>query len=116
MKQCSKCKKRKDKSEFGKNRTRADGLRIWCRECESEYARERYEKKRGSVKKYNNYKDLHRVAGGVKQKRCGRCKKWKAENQYYQHSRHKDGLAVWCKECANKATNSCRRRRVVKNS
>ncbi len=45
------------------------------------------------MKKYNNYKDLHRVAGGVEQKRCGRCKKWKAENQYYKHSRHNDGLA-----------------------
>jgi hypothetical protein len=24
-------------------------------------------------------------------------------------------LAVWCKECANTATNSCRRRRAVKS-
>ena len=114
MKQCSKCKKRKDESKFGRNRTRADGLRIWCRECESAYARERYEKKRGSVKKYNNYKDLHRVNKAVKQKKCGRCKKWKSETLYYKHSRHKDGLAVWCKECANKATNSCRRRRAMR--
>jgi len=111
MRQCSKCKKQKDESEFGKNRTRTDGLRIWCRECESEYARERYEKNRGAVKKYNNYEDLHRVAGGVRQKRCGRCKKWKAESQYYKHLRHKDGLAVWCKECSDKATNKCRRLR-----
>jgi hypothetical protein len=113
MKLCGKCKKRKDESEFCKNRKSKDGLLYWCRECESEYARERYEQKTGSVKKYNNYKDLHRVAGGIKQKRCGKCKKWKAENQYYKHNRHKDRLAVWCKECANKATNKARNKRLA---
>ena len=111
MKLCSKCKKRKDESEFGKDRSRKDRLSLWCKDCWQANARERYEKKRGSVKKYNNYKDLHRVAGGVKQKRCGRCKKWKAENQYYKHIRHKDGLAAWCKECANKSTNQARKKR-----
>ena len=113
MRQCSKCKKQKDESAFGKNRTRADGLRIWCKECESGYARERYEKNRGAVKKYNNYEDLHRVVEGVRQKRCGRCKKWKAESKFYKHRRHIDGLAVWCKECSNKATNKCRRLRLA---
>jgi hypothetical protein len=38
---------------------------------------------------------------------------WKAENQYYKHSRHNDGLAVWCKECANKATNKARKKRIA---
>jgi len=114
MKLCSKCKKQKDESEFGKHRKSKDGLGCWCKECVRANARERYEiKKRDSVKKYNNYKDLHRVAGGVKQKQCGRCKKWKAENQYYKHSKHKDGLAVWCKECSNKATNKARKKRLA---
>ncbi|MCP4256550.1 MAG: hypothetical protein GY774_03375 [Planctomycetes bacterium] len=67
------------------------------------------------MKTYSTFDDLQRVYKGIKQKRCGRCKKWKAENQYYKHNRHKDGLAVWCKECANIATNSCRRRRAVRS-
>ena len=113
MKQCSKCKKQKDESEFSKNRKNKDGLRYYCKDCERAYTRERYEQKRGSAKKYNNYKELHRVARGVKQKRCGRCKNWKAENQYYIHNRHKDGLAVWCKECSNKATNKARKKRLA---
>jgi hypothetical protein len=112
MKQCSKCKIQKDESEFSKNRKNKDGLRYYCKDCERAYTREHYEQKRGSAKKYNNYKDLHRVAGGVKQKQCGRCKKWKDENQYYKHSRHKDGLGVWCKECTNKATNKARKKRL----
>ncbi len=113
MKRCSKCKKWKDEIQFGKDSKSKDGLRDWCRQCECEYSRKRYRKNKGAVKKYYSYKDLHRVAEGVKQKRCSRCKKWKAESQYYKHLRHKDGLAVWCKECANKATNNCRRRRLA---
>jgi hypothetical protein len=49
----------------------------------------------------------------VRQKRCRRCKKWKPESDYYKKRKHKDGLAVWCKECADKATNDCRRRRTA---
>jgi len=113
MKRCSKCKKLKSMSEFYTNSRNIEGLDSRCIDCQRAYAKERYKNKRGSVKKYNNYKDLHRVAGSVKQKRCGRCKKWKAENQYYQHSRHKDGLAVWCKGCANKATNKARKKRLA---
>jgi len=113
MKQCTKCKKRKDESEFSKDRSRKDRLTLWCKDCLRADRRERYEQKRVSVKKYNNYKDLHRVYGGVKQKRCGRCNKWKAENQYYKHNKQKDGLATWCKECANKATNKSRKKRLA---
>lgn len=111
MKRCSKCKNWKEESEFGKSLTHKDRLRIWCKKCEAEYARKRYEKNRGNVKKYYRYEDRHRVVNGVKQKQCGRCKKWKDENAFYKHRRHRDGLAVWCKECSNKATNECRRRR-----
>ncbi len=113
MKQCSKCKKQKNESEFSKDSKNKDGLRYYCKDCRRANAIERYKNKRGSVKKYNNHKELHRFAAGVRQKRCGRCKKWKAENQYYKHSRHKDGLAVWCKECANKATNKARKKRLA---
>jgi hypothetical protein len=49
----------------------------------------------------------------VKQKRCSKCKRWKAESDFYKRRRHKDGLAVWCKECSDKATNKCHRRRTV---
>ena len=74
-------------------------------------ARKQYRKDGKSVKKYYRYKENHRVVGGVKQKRCYRCRRWKPENLYYKRLRSKDGLYVWCKECANKATNNCRRQR-----
>jgi hypothetical protein len=49
----------------------------------------------------------------VKQKRCCKCKKWKAECEFYKMRMHKDGLAARCKECSNKATNEARKRRLA---
>ncbi len=111
MKQCSKCKKRKDESEFGKNSSCKDGLSVWCKKCSRKYSQERYRKDHKTVRSYYSSEESHRVVNNVKEKCCCRCKKWKAENQYYKHNRHKDGLAVWCKECANKATNKARKKR-----
>jgi len=110
MKQCTRCKKWKDESEFYKKQRHKDGLSYWCRKCESEYACECYRRGVGRSRKYFSYEERHRVVNGVKEKRCRRCKKWKPESQFYKRRRHKDGLAVWCKECADKATNKCRRR------
>ena len=107
QKRCSKCKKWKDESGFSMDVSCKDRLSLWCKDCCRKYN----EQKRGVEKKYRNYKDLHRVTGGVKQKQCGRCKKWKDETQYYKHSQYRDGLALWCKACANKATNKARKKR-----
>ncbi len=113
MKLCRKCKKLKSKSEFGKKSRNKDGLDYNCKDCVRAYVRERYKKEGKGLKKYYRYEECHRVVDGVKQKRCRRCKSWKAENQYYKHSRHKDGLSEWCKECANKATNKARKKRLA---
>jgi len=111
MKRCSKCKNWKAESEFGKWLLSKDGLRPWCRKCESEYARNRYRKDGKPVKKYYGYEECHRVVKGVKEKRCRKCGKWKAESKFYKKSSDKDRLANRCKECANKATNKARKRR-----
>ncbi|MFC1739712.1 hypothetical protein ACFL1G_11810 [Planctomycetota bacterium] len=115
MKRCSKCKKLKDESKFSKNRSRKDGLRYWCKKCNREYGRNyyRYRRKRKGVKIYRSYEECHRVVGGAKEKQCNICGKWKAESQFYKHRRHKDGLTVCCKECADKATNKARKQRLA---
>jgi len=110
MKRCAKCKKWKEESEFSKNRIRKDGLRVWCKDCDSEYNRKRYEENRGPLK-YLRYEERHRVVDDVNEKRCNRCRKWKAESMFYKNQTHKDGLSEWCKECANKATNKARKKR-----
>jgi hypothetical protein len=61
--------------------------------------------------KLTKYELRHRVVGGVKQKRCNKCNKWKAESDFYKKRINKDGLAYLCKKCADTATNECRRQR-----
>ena len=113
MKQCSKCKKRKDESEFHKNNKHKNGLNTRCKKCTRDYARNRYRKAKGSVKKYHRYEERHRVVDGVEQKKCSKCKKWKAESDFYKRRRHNDGLAVCCKECADKASIKSRKQRLA---
>jgi len=40
MKTCTCCKMDKNKTEFGSNKTRTDGLQSWCKQCRSEYYRQ----------------------------------------------------------------------------
>ncbi len=42
MKICSKCKLSKPKSDFGKNKSRKDGLQYYCKECSKKKSREYY--------------------------------------------------------------------------
>ena len=111
MKRCPKCKSRKDENEFYKNAAQKDGLASWCRKCQREYERKQYRKVRKTVKAYYKYEERHRIVDGVKQKRCSKCNRWRAESEFYKKHRHKDGLTGQCKECSNKATNKARRKR-----
>jgi hypothetical protein len=72
--------------------------------------RERYKKEGKGLKTYYRYEERQRVVDGVKQKRCRRCKKWKAESDFYKRRSNKDELAVWCKECSKKANRNSRKK------
>ena len=117
QKRCSKCKKWKDESKFGKDRYGKDGLGYDCKDCVRAYIRERYKKEGKGLKTYYRYEECHRVVDGVKQKRCRRCKSWKTESEFYKSRSYKDGLQFRCKACANKATNKShkKRRKAVRN-
>ncbi len=113
QKRCAKCKKWKDEIQFSKDSKNKDGLGYDCKDCVRAYIRERYKKEGKGLKTYYRYEECHRVVDGVKQKRCRRCKSWKTESDFYKRRSNKDGLAVWCKECANKATNKARKKRLA---
>jgi len=51
MKRCARCKERKTESEFGKKRQSKDGLKSWCKKCESEYSHKYYRRNREDVRK-----------------------------------------------------------------
>ncbi len=112
MKLCTKCKKLKSKSEFGKKLKHTDGLRYRCKDCARAYMREKYKKEGKGLKQYYRHEECHRVVDGMKQKRCRRCKSWKTESDFYKKHRNKDGLAVWCKECSEKAIKKARKKRL----
>ena len=111
QKRCTKCKKWKDESKFGKDRYGKDGLGYDCKDCVRAYMRERCKKEGKGLKTYYRYEECHRVVDGVKKKRCRRCKSWKTESEFYKVRCNTDGLSLWCKVCANKATNKSRKKR-----
>ena len=81
--------------------------------CERNRIRKYYRAKKKYAKKYYRYEQSHRIVKGIKEKRCRKCKKWKAESEFYRHRRNKDGLEVWCKVCINKANRKYRKRRLT---
>lgn len=105
MKKCPKCKKLKDEIEYSKNRSRSNGLSDWCKKCERKRVREYQEEKRGGKPSRRRYKheQTHRIVGGIEEKRCRSCMRWKAESEFHRHRRNKDGLDFRCKVCIRKA-------------
>jgi hypothetical protein len=66
---------------------------------------------RKSARKIKDYEKSHRIAGGVKQKLCRKCKEWRAESEFHKNSASKDGLAGACKACKTNAAREYRKRR-----
>lgn len=104
LKRCTKCKRWKEISEFCRDRTRKDGLKIYCNSCNSSYALKCYQNNKKSVRDYLRYEERHRAIRGIKKKLCSRCKKWKYYSDFYKNRRANDGLSVSCKECESKRT------------
>ena len=107
QKRCTKCRKWKDESKFPRNAKGQDGLHCWCKECFHKY----YRRNSKPARRRYTYEESHRVVGGVKEKRCLKCKKWKAESDFYRESQYKDGLQGKCKKCADRATKESRKKR-----
>jgi hypothetical protein len=116
QKLCCRCKKWKDESQFHRNLRSKDGIQWKCKECESKYARKRYNRIRKTGRKNLRYEDRHRIVNEIKQKYCRKCKRWKSENEFYKARSRKDGLMSRCKKCSYKPAKKSRKRRsAVKN-
>lgn len=104
MKRSTKCKKLKDKGEFGKEKRVKNGLRCWCKQCEQQYQRVYYLRTRKAKRRYFKYEDSHRVVGGVKQKLCRKCRKWKAESEFHRKPRHQGWIKSKVQEMCQKVS------------
>lgn len=51
-KRCPRCKKAKSEDQFYKNRSKKDGLRTYCIECEKPLIKEYQKNNREKIKKY----------------------------------------------------------------
>jgi len=98
------CGKLKGEREFSISRAFKDGLRYWCKACESKYQHKYYLRTSKVERRNFKFEQCHRTVGGVKEKRCRRCKKWLPERDFYKNRRNRDGLGGWCKECASKSS------------
>jgi 5-methylcytosine-specific restriction endonuclease McrA len=87
MKQCSKCKEIKPKSEFNKHN---DGLRPDCKTCRAVYQREWRER--------NKLKNAERTEF-PEFKHCFDCGETKAGSEFSRNSNRIDGLNPQCKSC-----------------
>lgn len=111
QKLCPQCKNWKDESRFCTSRKSTDGLQWRCRDCESKYARKRYERIRKSAIRYLRYEDCHRLVNRVKEKLCRKCRKWKRENEFYKDTSGKDSLMSRCKKCTYKPAKKSHKKR-----
>lgn len=91
-KTCSSCGKTLPLSDFGMNKSRADGLQPMCKEC-----------KRKDQKKYRDEKKAlaPKVKNDPETKHCPKCGRDLPRSAFYAKLEAKDGLQSWCKECAN---------------
>ncbi len=65
MTRCPQCKEQKDESLFRKNRSKANGICSWCKDCNNNYDRARHHRDKEKYiptrrKYYTNNKDMYR--------------------------------------------------------
>jgi hypothetical protein len=88
MKQCSKCKQTKSLNEFYKSITNNSGRSNYCKPCQKEYDKARYENRRVHPEK---------VKGGLIH--CRRCDQYLKEENFSKQSVGKYEAMPYCKSC-----------------
>ena len=83
LKTCPKCKERKPRSEFGKNKSRKDGLQYRCKKCACEAAAQYYKENPEYHKQYQK-ENAERIKQYDKQYRKENAERIKQYNKQYQ--------------------------------
>ncbi len=96
MKKCSKCNKNKQLSDFGKNKSRGNGLNYWCKICQNIATK---------TWRINNKEYTRKQS-----------KKWHDEHPDYEHNRYIENIVNIRKQSALwKENNKIRSAKSVKN-
>ena len=100
-KECCKCHEIKEVSEFSKDKSKKDGIRTTCKECDNKRHSEEYYKQnvnkeriqqRGIIRNYDDN-------GNLISKECSKCHEIKEVSEFNKDKSKKDGVATACKEC-----------------
>lgn len=91
MKKCSKCKIKKEFTQFHKNRARYDGYCNYCKVCDT--------KKANTLRKNNRKRKTIKIP---EKKVCANCSTQKKEKDFSKNKNLADGLNPYCKVCTSK--------------
>lgn len=88
-KKCPSCEKEKNKTEFGKDKVRPDGLSSYCKECK--------------IKNHQEYREKNKEKDTIEltKKRCVKCKDLKSVDNFVVKNDAFDKLQPWCNTCIN---------------
>jgi hypothetical protein len=84
-KKCTRCKQEKPIIDFNKDKNSRDGHARWCRQCCSNYNKQRKD-------------NLEHIE--IETKICSFCNIEKSIDEFYTNQWHEDGHQPWCKECS----------------
>ncbi|MFH9826107.1 endonuclease VII domain-containing protein [Streptomyces bobili] len=88
---CPRCKRQLPRTAFAGNKSMADGLQAYCRECSAEYYRQRQEAKGRKVRAKVSVPPGH--------KRCPQCSEVKPHSDWERNKSTSDGRASYCRAC-----------------
>lgn len=88
MKRCPKCEKEQPLGQFGRDRSRRDGLQVWCKSCQRSYRQSNKDQiaegnkqwKKDNPEKVKRTRDRNRSKPEVKEARARYNKQWKKDN------------------------------------
>ena len=100
QKRCPHCGET-DITKFGIDRSRKDGLTLYCRACNTRKHREDTAKHRDKRNAYfRDYRRTHPKPKQPKPKACPMCGETRLE-MFGKNRRAKDGLTVYCRTCSS---------------
>ncbi|MGW0576412.1 endonuclease VII domain-containing protein [Streptomyces sp. NPDC002920] len=94
-KKCTGCKRSLPSDAFARDRNRADGLQVRCRECVAEYSAAHYRRRREAMGK--SVREKADVPAG--HKLCRTCGEVKPHSEWHRNATAPDGLSTRCKSC-----------------
>ncbi len=96
-KKCLGCDEWPPTDQYDDDSGTQDGKSSLCRTCQGGGQKKSVGKKRGPSKR----RIQHQIIDGIEKKLCGRCKEWKALDQFHSNKSMWDGLRNQCKACSS---------------